>query len=263
MTRIFNRFLLHAITRFNDKAKRLAIHLVYWTGKHPERVHPKHLVSDESSMWYFPYVQAGDILLDLGCGTGLKSIACAERGCVTVGVDQDAGQLAIAGRESLRRGLDRALFFKADLEKPLPLRTESFDVVLFFDVLEHLNRRDQSLQEVHRLLKPEGKLVLSVPNRETAWKRRLRSAGLFYYSDADHKTEYTWDELREELNRNGFEPTGSYEVEVLDTPWVGIIDLTGGVSLPLYKWLSRWKSRYVRRHPEESTGFRVVCRKAG
>jgi hypothetical protein len=48
---------------------------------------------------------------------------------------------------------------------------------------------------------------------------------------------------------------------VLDTPWAGAIDAVGGLSLGLYHRLSRWKRTAALRHPENSTGFRVVARK--
>jgi hypothetical protein len=50
---------------------------------------------------------------------------------------------------------------------------------------------------------------------------------------------------------------------VLDTPWAGLIDAVGGLSLSLYDRLSRWKRDAAVRRPAESTGFRVVARKQG
>jgi hypothetical protein len=47
---------------------------------------------------------------------------------------------------------------------------------------------------------------------------------------------------------------------VYDTPWAGLIDALGGVSLRLYARLSRWKREVAVICPEESTGFRVVAR---
>ncbi|MBI3104399.1 MAG: hypothetical protein HYY95_02230, partial [Candidatus Rokubacteria bacterium] len=48
---------------------------------------------------------------------------------------------------------------------------------------------------------------------------------------------------------------------VLDTPWAGLIDAAGGLSLSLYDRLSRWKREGAVQCPAESTGFRVVARK--
>ena len=112
-----------------------------------------------------------------------------------------------------------------------------------------------------RSLKGDGRLLVSGPNRETRWRRALREAGLFSYSDPDHKIEYTADEFRAELGAAGFEPDGPLMPIVLDTPWAGAIDAVGGLSLTLYQRLSRWKREGAVRRPEESTGFQVVARK--
>jgi hypothetical protein len=111
------------------------------------------------------------------------------------------------------------------------------------------------------VLKDDGRLLVSGPNRENSWRRTLRAAGLFSYSDPDHKIEYTREEFLAELREAGFEPEGAVMPVVLDTPWAGVIDAVGGVSLSLYDRLSRWKREAALRRPEESTGFRVVARK--
>jgi hypothetical protein len=49
---------------------------------------------------------------------------------------------------------------------------------------------------------------------------------------------------------------------VYDTPWAGAIDALGGLSLVAYARLSRWKRAAALRHPDESTGFQVLARRA-
>jgi len=56
------------------------------------------------------------------------------------------------------------------------------------------------------------------------------------------------------------EPAGPVMPVVYDTPWAGVIDALGGVSLRLYARLSRWKREAALARPGESTGFRVVAR---
>jgi SAM-dependent methyltransferase len=51
----------------------------------------------------------------------------------------------------------------------LPFASESFDVVTAFDVLEHCNPEDAAVGELHRVLAPGGRLLLSVPAYEWAW----------------------------------------------------------------------------------------------
>jgi SAM-dependent methyltransferase len=135
--------------------------------------------------------------------------------------------------------------------------------VLFLDVIEHLEPRRQVLREIARVLKPDGRLLISGPNRGTSWRRRLREAGLFAFSDPDHKVEYSEDEFLAELRAGGFAPDGAVMPVVYDTAWAGVIDIVGGLSLPAYRWMSAWKRQAALRRPAESIGFRVVARRCG
>jgi SAM-dependent methyltransferase len=178
-----------------------------------------------------------------------------------VGFDYDLAQLPIAARTIRERGLDNARIFAWDITGAFPFPDRSFDAALFLDVVEHLVPRVGVLREIHRVLRDTGRLLVSGPNRETRWRRTLREAGLFSYSDPDHKIEYTREEFLAELAAAGFEPDGPVMPVVLDTPWAGAIDTLGGLSLGLYDRLSRWKREAALRRPDESTGFRVVARK--
>lgn len=51
----------------------------------------------------------------------------------------------------------------ADLSRPLPIRTAAFDTVLLTDVLEHIARPEALMQEIARVLAPDGRLVLTTP----------------------------------------------------------------------------------------------------
>ena len=119
-------------------------------------------------------------------------------------------------------------------------------------------KRDHVLGEIRRVLRPHGRLLLAVPNRATTWKRHLEAVGLFSYSDPDHKIEYTLDELRAELGRSGFEIV-RLEPSVYDTPWIGVIDVIGGLSLSAYRRLSALRRRLAEARPEENAGFYAVC----
>jgi SAM-dependent methyltransferase len=179
-----------------------------------------------------------------------------------VGCDYDVAQLRVARETARARGTANASFFAWDVTGAFPFGDAAFDRVLFLDVIEHLHPRVEVLREIGRVLRPDGRLLVSAPNRETTWRRRLRGAGLFAYSDPDHKIEYTEAELLDELRRGGFVPAGPVMPIVYDTPWAGAIDALGGLSLTLYARLGRWKQARAQREPGESTGFRVVARKA-
>jgi len=257
--RPFRRAALSSVVFVNNKAKRLAIRLTRWTGKSREYVHPKHLLGEtEENYWYLTYIAAGAAVLDVGCGHGMHSLKAARRCRHVVGVDASLDSLGVARRTSRTLASPNAAFFAADLEQGLPVQGGRFDTVICLDLLEHVHRRDLLLTEIRRALKPGGSLLLSVPNRGTAWKRRLDRAGLFAYSDPDHKIEYTREEMEEELARNGFYIVHLHPT-VYDTPLIGIIDLVGGLSLGLYRRLTEVRRRWARRYPEENAGFFAVC----
>jgi SAM-dependent methyltransferase len=189
----------------------------------------------------------------------LKAAARCKR---IVGFDYDAPQLGVAERIARDHGHVNAHFFAWDVTCPFPFADKTFDAALFLDVIEHLGPRVAVLLEIHRVLKDDGRLLVSGPNRETSWRRRLREAGLFAFSDPDHKVEYSRDDFLAELRAGGFEVDGKLMPVVYDTPWAGIIDALGGLSLGLYARLLRWKRTAALCAPEESTGFLAVAVKA-
>ncbi len=262
MTR-WPRPLVAALDILNRRGKTVGIRLVRYTGKSSYFVHPKHLVAVPGHDWYVPFLRTSDRVLDVGCANGAHTLKGAAACRTIVGCDYDVAQLSIARRTARAGGAANATFFAWDVTGAFPFADATFDRVLFLDVIEHLHPRVEVLREIGRVLRADGRLLVSAPNCETTWRRRLRAAGLFAYSDPDHKVEYTEAKFLDELRRGGFVPAGPIMPIVYDTPWAGLIDAVGGVSLSLYERLGRWKREAALRRPAESTGFRVVAVKAG
>jgi ubiquinone/menaquinone biosynthesis C-methylase UbiE len=80
----------------------------------------------------------------------------------------------------------------------LGLRNESIDAVSCFEVIEHVACQEASemLYDIHRVLKPDGVLTLSTPNRGSSGQRR---------TSPDHKHEYTSEEMEGLFASSGFE----------------------------------------------------------
>lgn len=100
-------------------------------------------------------------LLDIGCGTGmfLERQGVAYR---SFGLDFSREALDF----SRQRGLTRLVC--AD-SQAIPFASDSFDVVTAFDLIEHVPRDQTLVSEAHRILRPGGMLVASVPAHQFLW----------------------------------------------------------------------------------------------
>jgi 2-polyprenyl-3-methyl-5-hydroxy-6-metoxy-1,4-benzoquinol methylase len=236
----------------------LATRLVKITGKSKESVHPKHLIKIEEP-WYLEHIEKSDNVLDVGCDNGSHTIKCAEVCKMMIGFDYNENALKIARNQIKRNGIENIKIIKHDAESKFPFDKNQFDKVLFLDILEHINKRKFVLSQIKKVLKPGGLLILSIPNVDSSWKRLQKRVNLNPYADPDHKIEYTRNTINQELEINGFEILEIRPI-VYDTPVAGIIDITGALSLTVYKKLLGWKKRMVKLRPNDTTGFRIIAR---
>lgn len=100
----------------------------------------------------------GSAVLDAGCGPGILAEILVERGARVTALDVSTEMARLARR---RLG-DRAGVLRADLGEPLPLAPASFDLVVASLVLHYLRDWAGPLGELHRVLRPGGRLVASI-----------------------------------------------------------------------------------------------------
>jgi 2-polyprenyl-3-methyl-5-hydroxy-6-metoxy-1,4-benzoquinol methylase len=115
------------------------------------------------------------LLLDAASGTIAPDAQLLEFGAGVgslIGMLRDAGfHGRLTGADILPRpgGLDAAIhWIECDLNEPLPIAAESFDVVVSTEVIEHLENPRAVFREFRRLLRPGGSLLLTTPNQESA-----------------------------------------------------------------------------------------------
>ncbi|MGH7596981.1 MAG: class I SAM-dependent methyltransferase [bacterium] len=107
--------------------------------------------------------KANERILDAGCGTGRHFAPLRRAGCKVFGVDFSLGMLRVA-----RRQFPQAPLLLVDLQDVLPFATGYFDAALCALVGEHLERLYHVFREMHRVLRPGGRLVFSVYHPEMA-----------------------------------------------------------------------------------------------
>jgi len=103
--------------------------------------------------------------LDAACGSGYGAAFLAEKVRSVVGVDVNQNAIDHA---NARYGKSNLTFQCADLQRELPFSDESFDAITSFETLEHLGKQEEMLNEFHRVLKRNGVLVISTPDRNVS-----------------------------------------------------------------------------------------------
>lgn len=111
----------------------------------------------------FSLLPEGDFAraLDAGAGTGVCSLALAERAGVLVGVDISGGSLAVARRLAADAGHGNAGFAQGDLQR-LPFADATFDLAFSWGVVDHTVNPRRTMAELARTLRPGGWLIVAV-----------------------------------------------------------------------------------------------------
>lgn len=111
-----------------------------------------------------PFAKRRKTLLDVGCNDGVYTVPFCQNGGQALGIDISPTLVQKACDNAARVGV-KCRFMPADIESEAIIERpgEYFDVVLFSEVLEHLRNPQQALKNIHKLLRPAGSLILTVP----------------------------------------------------------------------------------------------------
>jgi SAM-dependent methyltransferase len=118
-------------------------------------------------------------ILDAGCGDGILHYSLSQRHFYT-GVDFSTRLLVRALRHY------PATYYRSDLNH-LPFLPDCFDVVVSLQALQYVAQPEQALREMSRVLRPNGKLVLTVPNAES-FKYRFQGIPEIQLQEFDRQT---------------------------------------------------------------------------
>jgi 2-polyprenyl-3-methyl-5-hydroxy-6-metoxy-1,4-benzoquinol methylase len=178
-------------------------------------------------------IPAGGRVLDLGCGAGNISLALAERGYRVLGADGAPEMVREALAEAEKRGLKNAEFVEADITT-LAMEPDSFDAVVCSSVIEYVQNDAALLLEMRRLLRPSGRLILSVPHRgslagmaeDVIWRSRMGGKREGRRHLGYSLRRYGREEVLRTLKAMGF---GSFRCRYFELPVPGALGV----------WLSR------------------------
>jgi len=183
-------------------------------------------------------------LLDVGCGTGNFLLAASEAGYTACGVELDPNAAQFAARHCAHSSV-----FPQSLEA---FRSGNpgkiFDIVTFFEVLEHQADPSAFLQEVRECLRPRGFIALSVPNRER-WQTSMDT--LDY--PPNHFLRWNSQSLQAAMKAHGFsvlsirkeKATVAYTAQQINNK------LRSGISRTLAPDLPKWFRDDMQEEPEE------------
>jgi ubiquinone/menaquinone biosynthesis C-methylase UbiE len=104
------------------------------------------------------------IVLDFGCGNGAQTCEFLASGGKIIAVDVAFGDLRAFANYLRRQKSDRIMPVQYD-GSSLPVATGAIDLVVSFDVIEHVPDESAALREMHRVLKPGGEIVFTAPNK--------------------------------------------------------------------------------------------------
>jgi len=143
-------------------------------------------------------LKPNDRILEIGCGIGSVVFELSGQGYDITGTD-------ISG-EAIAYGLKKYGDIKLQVQpaEDLQFEDETFDIVLSFDLFEHIARVDRHISEVHRVLRKDGFYLLQTPNKysnmifETLYHKSLKWR-------RTHPSLHTPRQLRQRLAGHGFE----------------------------------------------------------
>ena len=142
-------------------------------------------------------LKSSDKVLEIGCGIGSVVFELNKQGYDITGTDISGAAIAY--------GLKKYSHIRLEVQaaETLPYDNESFDVVLSFDLFEHIAQIDQHVSEVRRVLRPGGSYLFQTPNKysntifETLWTKSLKWRRY-------HPSLHSPGQLKRRLARHGF-----------------------------------------------------------
>lgn len=155
------------------------------------------------------YIKTNQSILDIGCGAGTLALYCASKGNRVIGIDISSDAIKAATQSSKNLDLKNVKFIKNNFPKEYP--KGSYDLIICTEVIEHLEEDKKAMKIIHKLLSPNGIVIVSTPSKN-APLYRLGLADSFDMR-VGHLRRYSLDDLKKLSNECGFRVIKSHKQE--------------------------------------------------
>lgn len=169
-------------------------------------------------------VRPGQRVLDLGCGAGRHAFELYRRGADVIAFDQDVAELenvaamfaAMKAENQVPDGASAQTVSGDALALPFP--DEHFDCVIASEIMEHIPEDEKAMREMVRVVKPGGRVVVTVPRW---WPEKICWAlsDEYHQVEGGHVRIYTADELIGKLRDAGLRPAFHHYAHALHSPY--------------------------------------------
>lgn len=158
---------------------------------------------------------ANQKVLDIACGEGYGSSLLAAKALHVTGMDIDASTIESATAKYKKDNLSFVLSSAEKISAP----DSTFDIVVSFETLEHLQHQEAMITEIKRVLRPGGILLISTPDKTN------------YTDNRNYKNPYHLKELYrnefEALLKSTFRHIRIYDQQMMYASYINTADLTG------------------------------------
>ncbi|MDP3793000.1 MAG: class I SAM-dependent methyltransferase [bacterium] len=165
-------------------------------------------------------LKPNDLVLDVGCGGGVKSKYLIKKGLKIVGIDLSEKMIEIAQKE-----VPDAKFLVADITKPLEF-DEKFDGIFAQAVLLHIYKKDikKVIGNLASLLKPGGYLYVAVKGlRDGQNEEQIIRENDYGYEYERFFSFYTLEDLNSYMKELGMDNIYNNVVSIGKTDWIQVI----------------------------------------
>lgn len=146
------------------------------------------------------YVKEDALVYDIGCGSGIFSFFMASKGAKVIGIDGSKGMINLCNQkliDTIGKESRQLQFVQQVLPLPEPVSFEKGELIICSSVFEYIKDTDQMITTFKSLLNNHGMLLLSVPNKNSIYRKAEKIAFAFLNKPAYLRHVYNRYSYRE------------------------------------------------------------------